>query len=203
MLYLFGKSLSWLLAKAFGRMKVIGQENIPRSGGVMICANHVSFADPPVLGAGCLRQIHYMAKIELFQVPVLGALIRGVGAFPVQQRTADRAAIKAAAEHLAQGDVVGMFPEGQRVHGGELGPALPGAGMIVLRAKVPVIPAALINTDKLLPPHHVLPRFTRVIVAYGEPVDLSDLYDKSGREAIEEAGKRILSAIGELSAMHR
>ena len=203
MLYTVGKSFSWLLAKIFGRMKVIGRENIPTQGGVMICANHVSFADPPVLGAGCPRQIHYMAKIELFQVPVLGALIRRVGAFPVQQRSADRTAIKTAVDYLSKGDVVGMFPEGQRVHGGELGPALPGAGMIVLRAKVSVIPAALINTDKMLPPHHILPKFTRVVVVYGEPVDLSDLYDKSGREAIEEAGRRIMSAIGELIAKHR
>lgn len=203
MLYCLGKSLSWLVAKSFGRMRVIGRENIPRQGGVMICANHVSFADPPVLGAGCPRQIHYMAKIELFQVPVLGYLIKKVGAFPVQQRTADRTALKTAVDYLNKGQVVGMFPEGQRVLGDELGPALPGVGMIVLRAKVPVIPAALINTDKLLPAHKILPRFSRVVVVYGEPLDITDLYELPGREAIEEAGKRIMSAIGELIAKHR
>ena len=203
MLYSIGKSQSWLLAKLVGRMQVIGRDNIPRKGGVMICANHVSFADPPVLGAGAPRPIHYMAKIELFEIPILGFLIRKVGAFPVQQRTADRAALKTAVDYLNRGEVVGMFPEGQRIYGGKLGAALPGVGMIVLRAKAPVIPAALINTDKLLPPHHILPRFSRVIVAYGEPVDVSDLYDKPGREAIEEAGRRIMGAIGELIEKHR
>jgi len=198
MLYRFGKLLSWIAARAIGRMTVIGRENIPREGGVMVCANHISYADPPVLGAASRRPLHYMAKIELFQIPVLGKLIEWVGAFPVQQRTADRAALKKAIEYLEKGEVVGMFPEGQRIYGGQLGEPLPGVGMIVLRAKAPVIPAALINTDKFLPPHKLLPKFSRVKVVFGEPVKLDDLYDLSGREAVEEVGKRIMAAIGEL-----
>jgi len=203
MLYAIGKALSWLFAKFFGRLKVVGRENIPREGGVMICANHISYADPPVLGAGAPRPVHYMAKIELFRIPVIGFLIRRVGAFPVHQRTADRAALKAAADYLAKGEVVGMFPEGQRIFGGQLGEALPGVGMIVLRAKCPVIPAALINTDKLLPPHKIFPCFAHVKVIYGSPVPLDDLYDQSGREAVEEVGRRIMGAIGELIESHR
>lgn len=198
MLYAFGKALSWLSAKLIGRMTVIGRENVPREGGVMVCGNHVSYADPPVLGAACPRRLHYMAKIELFQIPVLGKLIEWVGAFPVQQRTADRAALKKAIEYLGKGEVVGMFPEGQRIFGGQLGEPLPGVGMIVLRAKAPVIPAALINTDKFLPPHKLLPKFSRIKVVFGKPIDLSDLYDQPGREAVEQVGKRIMAAIGEL-----
>lgn len=203
MLYQFGKLLSWIAAKAIGRMTVIGLENIPREGGVMVCANHISYADPPVLGAASSRPLHYMAKIELFQIPVLGKLIEWVGAFPVQQRTADRAALKKAIEYLDKGEVVGMFPEGQRIYGGQLGEPLPGVGMIVLRAKAPVIPAALIDTDKFLPPHKLLPKFSRVKVVFGEPVKLDDLYDLSGREAVEEVGKRIMAAIGELIEKNR
>lgn len=203
MLYQFGKLISWLLAKLIGRMTVVGRENIPRKGGVMVCANHISYADPPVLGAASRRPLHYMAKIELFQIPVLGKLIKWVGAFPVQQRTADRAAIKKAIEYLEKGEVVAMFPEGQRVFGGQLGEPLPGVGMIVLRAKAPVIPAALIRTDKFLPPHKLLPKFSRVRVVFGEPVKLDDLYDQSGREAVEEVGKRIMAAIGALIEQNR
>ena len=203
MLYAFGKALSWLVAKVFGRLEVIGRENIPREGGALICSNHVSYADPPVLGCCVPRQLHYMAKIELFKIPVLGFLIKHVGAFPVQQRTADRHALKTAIGYLSKGECVGMFPEGQRMLDGKLGVALPGVGMIALRAKVPVIPAALINTNKLLPPHHILPCFARVKVIYGPPVRLEDLYNQSGREAVEEVGKRIMSAIGELIEANR
>ena len=200
MLYAIGRSLSWLVAKVFGRFEVIGRENIPARGGALVCSNHVSYADPPVLGAGAPRPLHYMAKIELFKIPVLGFLIKHVGAFPVQQRTADRHALKTAIGYLSKGECVAMFPEGQRMLDGKLGEALPGVGMIALRAKVPVIPAALINTDKLLPPHKLLPRFARVKVIYGKPVPLKDLYDQSGREAVEEVGRRIMGAIGELIA---
>ncbi len=203
MLYQIGKVLSWAAAKSIGRMTVIGRENIPRKGGVMVCGNHVSYADPPVLGAACPRPLHYMAKIELFRVPVLGKLIEWVGAFPVQQRTADRAALKKAVEYLEKGEAVGMFPEGQRVFGGQLGEPLPGVGMIVLRAKAPVVPAALIDTARFLPPHKFFPRFARVKVVFGKPLDLSDLYDKPGREAVEEVGNRIMSAIRELIEKHR
>jgi 1-acyl-sn-glycerol-3-phosphate acyltransferase len=203
MLYAFGKTLSWLVAKLFGRLEVVGRENIPREGGALVCGNHVSYIDPPVLGAGAPRQFHYMAKIELFKIPVLGFLIKHVGAFPVQQRTADRHALKTAIDYLAKGECVAMFPEGTRMLDGKLGEPLPGVGMIALRARVPVIPAALINTAKLLPPHSIFFHFTRVKVIYGPPVDLTDLYDQSGREAVEEAGRRIMSAIGELIGANR
>lgn len=75
--------------------------------------------------------------------------------------------------------------------------------MIVLRAKVPVIPVALINTEKLLPPHSLFFKFSRVKVVYGKPVQLDDLYDQGGREALEEVGRRIMSAIDALLKQHR
>jgi len=203
MLYAIGKSLSQMVARFFGRYRVIGRENIPSKGGVLLCGNHVSYIDPPVLGAGATRPVHFMAKLELFQIPVLGFLIKNVGAFPVRQHMADRTALKTAIEYLEKGEVVGMFPEGTRIMTGQLGEALPGVGMIVLRAKVPVIPVALINTNKLFPPHSAFFKFTRVKVIYGKPVELDDLYEKSGREAVDEVGKRIMAAIGELIEKHR
>lgn len=202
-MYWIGAALSAMICRIFGRWKVIGRENVPKTGGVLLCGNHVSYIDPPALGARCGRAVHFMAKEPLFR-GILGVLIRSVGAFPVRQHTADRAALKKAIDLLKAGEVVGMFPEGTRnFNPDELLPAQPGVGMIVLGAGVPVIPVALINTHKLLRPHSVLPHFTRVKVVYGPPVPLDDLRDQHGREAVEEVGKRIMAAIGELLDTHK
>jgi 1-acyl-sn-glycerol-3-phosphate acyltransferase len=204
MMYWIGASLSAMVCRIFGRWQVIGKENIPKKGGLLLCGNHVSYIDPPALGARANgRPVHFMAKLELFQTPILGPMIRAVGAFPVKRNTADRAALKKAIELLQSGEVVGMFPEGQRSLDGTLLPAEAGVGMIVLRAKVPVIPVALINSSKLLPPHSIFPKFTRLKVVYGKPVPLQDLYEKGGREAVEEVGKRIMSAISGLLEEHK
>ncbi len=204
MLYWIGKILAVLVCRFFGRWQVIGQENIPRTGGVLVCANHVSYIDPPALGAGCPRRVYFMAKEPLFRIPVLGFLIRKVGAFPVKTHSADRAAIRKAVDLLHKGECVAMFPEGTRNLTSEpLLPAEPGVGMIALMAKVPVIPAALINTAKLLPPHSMFLRFARIKVVYGKPVDLSDLYGAHGKEAAQEVGNRVMAAIGELLKQHQ
>ena len=95
-----GASISRAICRIFGRMQVIGRENIPKTGGVLLCGNHVSYIDPPALGCQAGRLVHFMAKIELFKIPVLGFLIKGVGAFPVKRGTADRGALKQAIEYL-------------------------------------------------------------------------------------------------------
>jgi len=203
-LYGIGKLLSVAVCAVFGRWLVIGRENIPSSGGVLLCGNHVSYIDPPALGAGATRPVHFMAKEPLFRVPVLGWLIARVGAFPVRQHTADRAALRKAVELLHSGEVVGIFPEGTRnPNPRELMPPEPGVGMIALKSRAVIVPVALVNTDKLLPPHSVFLRFSRIKVVYGKPVDLSDLSEKGGREAVDETGRRIMSAIGALLEEHR
>lgn len=198
-----GAGVSAAVCRIFGRMQVIGRENIPKTGGALLCGNHVSYIDPPALASRAGRVVHFMAKSELFRIPVLGFLVKGVGAFPVKRGTADRSALKQAIEYLQSGEVVAMFPEGQRSLTGELLEPEAGAGMIALRAKVPVIPVALVNTEKLLPPHKMFFRFTRIKVVYGPPIPLDDLYEKGGREATDEVGKRIMGAIGRLLEEHR
>lgn len=202
--YLIGRDLCWMTCKIFGSAEVIGINNVPKKSGALLCGNHVSYIDPPAVGGPIRkRHVHFMAKIELFHVPILGYFMSRIGAFPVKRGTADRAALKTAIEYLRGGHLVGMFPEGQRTMDAKLKKAEAGAGMIALRAKVPVIPVALVNTEKMLPPHASFFKFHHIKVIYGKPVKLDDLYDQSGREVVEEVGRRIMAAIGELLEQYR
>ena len=128
------------------RWRVEGVENIPQTGGVLLVANHASYLDPPLLGSAASRPVHFMAKAELFKFPVLSWALPRVKAFPVRRGAADRTAIRTAIELLRQGEVVGIFPEGTRTPTGELLPPQRGAGLIALRAGVPVVPVALVGT---------------------------------------------------------
>jgi 1-acyl-sn-glycerol-3-phosphate acyltransferase len=187
--------------KIFGRMKSIDSDNVPRKDGVILAPNHVSYMDPPAAGGALTtRPVRFMAKIELFKIPILGFLIRKVGAFPVRQHTADRAALRRAMELIEQGEVVCIFPEGMRSPDGKLMEAQAGIGMVALKTKAPVVPVALIGTDKVLPLHSFFFRFSHVKVVYGKPITFDDLYETGGRERIEEVGKRIMAAIAKLKA---
>jgi 1-acyl-sn-glycerol-3-phosphate acyltransferase len=198
-LYWIGWGLFRLILATLGRWKAVGAENVPETGGVILAPNHISYADPPTAGCGITRKVRFMAKQELFDIPVLGFLIRRVGAFPVHQKTADRAALRKAIELLEQGEVVCIFPEGTRSLDGELQKAVPGIGMVALRSKAPIVPVALIGTNRLLPPHSFLLHFARVRTIYGEPLTFDDLHDRgTDREAVEQVGQRVMAAIAEL-----
>ena len=177
----------------FFRWKVIGAENIPAAGGVIIAANHVSLWDPPVLGAAIPRRIHFMAKEELFTNPVFSWLITKLGAFPVKRGIADRTAIRTALSLLENGSVLGLFPEGTRSKTGVLGAPEPGLAMLAIKAGVPVVPAAIVGTNKLLRDGHIFPQF-RVI--FGEPLSLAR--DTAGKESLDVLSGKVMGEIDRL-----
>ncbi len=145
-----------------GRFKVIGASNIPATGPAIVACNHVSYLDPPALGCGIERPIAYMAKTELFEIPVLGPVIRALGAFPVDRSRGDVAAIKQAAEVLKSGALLGIFPEGTRNIDGTVKPQL-GVALLASMSGAPVVPAYLSGTSQAQ-------RLAKVTVVYGEPV---------------------------------
>lgn len=178
------------------RLKVTGIENLPASGGYIIASNHVSLWDPPVLASPVIRNIHYMAKQELFEIPLFAAIIRAVGTFPVKRGTADRNAIRTAISLLKAGEVVGIFPEGTRSKTGKLQKAEPGLELIAARAGVPVIPVALIGTNCVF--HHgcLLPQFS---VHFGAPLYVKTAAEKPAKkfgDQIMEAIQNLLDAYG-------
>jgi 1-acyl-sn-glycerol-3-phosphate acyltransferase len=184
-----------------GRLKVIGAENVPKIGGVIIAPNHISNIDPPAVGMGPSRPVHFMAKEELFHPAIFGAWMRGVGAFPVRRGAGDRKAIRQALDYLEKGEILCLFPEGTRSPDGKLQKAELGIGMFALKSRAPVVPLAIIGTDKVLPNRGKGLHFHQITLAYGRPMTFPDLYElKESRESYEEVGHRVMAAIAELQA---
>jgi len=178
------------------RLRASGKENIPREGGFVLSANHLSNLDPWALGFPLFprRQLRFMAKSELFDSP-LKPVVKAAGAFRVRRGEGDAAAITTAVELAREGEVVVIFPEGTRRKKGlvkrhEARPHT-GAVRVALGAEVPLVPAAIKGTDRLS-------RLGPLRVAYGTPVELDDLRDRNAREAAEIGTERLMAAIGEL-----
>jgi 1-acyl-sn-glycerol-3-phosphate acyltransferase len=183
---------------ALFRPKTSGIEHVPREGGFVLAANHLSNFDPWAVGLPIFpwRFLRFMGKSELFWWP-LGPIITAGGAFKVRRGQADAQAIDTAVELARDGHAVMMFPEGTRRKKGMVKKFQPrahsGAARIALAADVPLIPAAIKGTDNLL-------RLGPVRVAYGEPVQLDDLRGQDPREAAHEATDRLMAEIERLEA---
>lgn len=196
MLYTIGRGIYIPLLKWVFRYRVEGRENVPAHGGVLLVANHASLLDPPLLGNSVSRPVHFMAKGDLFKKPFLKWALPRVKAFPVHRGGADRAAVRRAIELLQSGEVVGLFPEGTRTKTGQLLPFQRGAGLIALRANVPVVPVALIGTFKPFSKKGLWPQ--RFIVKIGQPIDLSSIqsdYEEKVRGAAERVNKLMVEGI--------
>lgn len=174
--YPITKVLLTVLLFLLGPVRVAGKKNVPRTGGVLIVANHLSDCDPAVIGYALPRGAHYMAKRELFTIPILSTIIRVLLAFPVDRGTADRGAIRKTVELLEAGEAVVIFPEGQLSETGEMQPLLPGVAMIIVRSRVPVLCVGLKGTTRIIPFKSVWPRpaFGGVAARFGEPTAFAE-----------------------------
>lgn len=137
------------LCKVLFRLDVQGAGNIPKTEGCIIVSNHLHNLDPVLICIACPRPLHYMAKVEVMRVSVLGRFLTWVGAFPINRGKIDRMAIKRAHATLEQNVVLGMFPEGTRSTSMKIEHVLPGAGLLALRDGVQIIPTAITGTERL------------------------------------------------------
>ena len=195
--YTFVGVISWPVIHGLYRLQVRGTENLP-GGGFVLAANHTSNFDPWPLGMPLWphRQLHFMAKVELFN-PIFTPLLHAAGAFPVRRGEQDVRAIETAIRLCREGKVVAMFPEGTRRAKGlrKKFTARPHAGSarIALAAGVPLVPTAIKGTDRLA-------RLGRLKVSYGEPIHHDDLTGLPPRDAAAESTRRLMTEIERLYA---
>ncbi|WP_313798472.1 lysophospholipid acyltransferase family protein [Cytobacillus sp.] len=190
--YSFAKSVVYGILKPIYRFEVIGREHFPKEGGVLLCSNHIHNFDPPVVGINAPRPVHFMAKEELFSVPVLGKLVPHLNAFPVKRGMSDREALRKGLAVLKDGHVLGLFPEGTRSKTGELKKGLAGAGFFALRTDAAIVPCAIIGPYKA---------FKKLKVVYGKPIDMENLRER--KASAEETTELIMGEISKLIEEHR
>jgi 1-acyl-sn-glycerol-3-phosphate acyltransferase len=162
----------------FHGLRVFGQEHVPRVGGCVIGVNHISAWDPPVLGIATPREIHVMAKKELFSTWLMRRVLRGLRVFPVDRESNDIGAVKEALRRLQRGHAIGIFFEGTRNPTGDAAPHL-GAAYLAHRAGVPLVPAALWREGRAFR------------VAFGPPLPV----EGRSREAMAETTDRLVAAV--------
>jgi 1-acyl-sn-glycerol-3-phosphate acyltransferase len=181
------------------RLRVYGAERVPASGGVVLAANHLSWIDPPVLGAACPRTVYFMAKIEAHRIPGLGELMRLFGTFAVRRGESDRDAVRTMRELVRNGHALGLFVEGTRQRSGTLGKVQPGAAMVAINEDVPVVPAAIHGSFAWR-----LGNFRPVSVAWGTPMTFEGLPrgGKGYREASVEIERELAKLLSWLEGIH-
>lgn len=198
MLYGLLQVIFGLFFKILFRAEIIGRENMPKEGAVILAANHMSNWDPPFLATFLSRPVSYMAKAELFANPLFGSAIRACHAFPVKRGAADRGAIKAAMQVLRQGKCLGLFPEGTRSRNGKMRKAEAGVGLIASMTNAPVLPAVIIGTDRIFAKGGCFPKLK---VIYGEPMMFQG--DHKDKEQLEAFSQSIMDRIAELKEKNR
>lgn len=181
--------LLWLPVKLLFPVRIKNRERVP-AGAMILCAPHSSMIDPVLLmmALGIRRYPRFMAKRELFEKPVLGSILRGMGVFPVDRGKADMQAIRTALGVLKEGGILGIFPEGTRVHAEEIGSARSGAIMLASHTGAPLLPVWLTRDKK---------PFRRVDVVFGEPYVLPRLPGGSYQPYADELMARIGALRGE------
>ncbi len=199
MLYRPLRSLAIVLLKVLFRLKVMGRENLPRKGGYIIAGNHLSYIDPIVLGCGSPRKLYFMARRDLFEIPLLGRLLRWLDVIPLSTEGVGFGAVREALKLLARGDVVALFPEGTRSPDGLLGRGKLGVGFLALRAAVSVIPARVVGSEKALPLKAKFIRLKTIRVYFGKPLTFdSSYYGPSKRADYERASQAVMAQIAKL-----
>ena len=186
--YFFARFVCGAYLRVFLRLEIEGREHVPLSGALIVACNHRSYVDPIALGVALPRPIAYMAKVELFRIPLLGPIIAALGAYPVDRGKGDVAAIRSSVRQLREGAAIGIFPEGTRNLGGE-GRGHTGVALLASLSGAPVLPAFVRGGDRAK-------RLGKVQVAFAEPLQFSrEPNGKASREDLANWTDEIMARI--------
>jgi 1-acyl-sn-glycerol-3-phosphate acyltransferase len=197
--------LGWLLfstlARGFYDYRVIGREHLAAvPGGALLVCNHASFFDPPLVGLAFDEEIHYLARKSLMSNRLAAVVYDAWNSIPVDQDRPDMSGVKAVIRTLKSGRKVVIFPEGSRTEDGKLLPGEPGAGLIVAKAGVPVVPMRLFGTREALPRHASFPRPSQITLVIGEPWHYDpSRYHVTGKELYQAISNDLMAQIAALT----
>jgi 1-acyl-sn-glycerol-3-phosphate acyltransferase len=197
------KMFKWLVVRPvlylFYQERIYGSENVPLTGNLIVVSNHASDFDPLIVGSCMGRPVAFMAKEELFEIPVLQQAIKAFGAYPVKRGAGDRAAIRAAVSSIEQGWATGIFLQGTRTLNGKVTDPKLGAAMIAAKTKAPFLPISVWGTETILPKGTKFPKiFQPVTVRIGELIPPPEASDRATLEAYTQKCADAINALHEL-----
>jgi len=195
--YYIARGLLIGLFKLLTRWQVKGKENVPKEGPVLVVANHLNLADPPLLGVSLNRKVFFMAKEELFRSSLGAYFVSGLGSFPVHRGKLDRQALRRSQRVLADNLALAMFPEATRSRSARLKKAMPGSALIACRSGVPILPVGITGTEQIKGMGWLFRR-PRLTVNIGKPFSLPPVEGKLTREKLVEYTDLIMRRVAEL-----
>lgn len=193
------RTIQFLLQNIFSfwlHYRARGMENLPREGGALLVINHQSFLDPLLVGLPLQRPVSYLAREDLFRVPVIGWILRNTYVMPINRDAANPSSLREAIRRIEHGFYVGIFPEGTRTQTGQVGSLKPGFLLLLRRTSVPVIPVGIAGAFQAYPKGRLLPAPGVVRVVFGEPLpreQLSNLSRTQEHELIALVRNRIVA----------
>lgn len=199
LVYELSSALARFTAMNFFSLQVVGRENLIEEGPALIASNHQSFLDPPLVGSCLHREIHYLARKTLFDIPIVGKLLPHLRVVGVDRDGADMSALKSVIRLVKNGDCTIVFPEGTRTSDGKLQPAKAGLGLIIAKTLAPVVPTRIFGAFDAFPRTAKFPRRAPITVVFGKPLHFTKA-DIAGdpREVYQRLSDRVMLAINAL-----